>query len=96
MTRLSNDQVIRYTVAAMEPYYCACEFRDYNMKFGYAVYFSDDDENDDRSVNENLPRRVVTDVALLEGLLLTHRKELESQHGLKFNTWDGIPAQTDC
>jgi hypothetical protein len=81
---LTDMQLIETTVAAMAPYRCVAELRDYKAKFGFAVYYGEDDY--ERQVFE-FPRRDVRRAADLIAALNDARHRM-SGIGINFAVWN--------
>jgi hypothetical protein len=86
MTRenLTETQLIETTVAAMAPYRCVAELRDYKAGFGFAVYYGEDDF--ERQVFE-FPRKEVHRAVDLIAALNDARHRM-SAIGVNFSPWD--------
>lgn len=87
MTRLSNDQIVTYTKRAMLPYECVTKFGPYEQKFNFAVVASNV-----TSRVEDISVESIRQSEDLERILVAQRTWLETAHGLKFDSWEGILA----
>lgn len=91
-TKLSKEQVIAFTQQAMAPLECVAEFRDYDIQFGFAVYFPDARK---RRVFEGFSANTARNPDELNKVLMQARSEL-LKGGEKLNDWGGVPPLTDC
>ncbi|MFL9936455.1 hypothetical protein P0D88_47460 [Paraburkholderia sp. RL18-103-BIB-C] len=82
--KLTDAQLINTTVAAMAPYRCVAEVGDYSARFGFAVYYGEDE--DERQVFES-PRREVRRATDLIAALNDARHRM-SALGVNFAPWD--------
>jgi peptide methionine sulfoxide reductase MsrA len=82
--KVTDAQLFKTTAAAMAPYRCVAEFSDYGARYGFAVYYGDEDH--ERQVFE-YPRREVRRARDLIVALNDARQRM-SAIGVNFQPWD--------
>ncbi|MBF5008725.1 hypothetical protein [Burkholderia pseudomultivorans] len=82
--RLTDGQLCKTTAVAMTPYRCVAEISDYGARFGFAVYYGDEDH--ERQVFEFTRREVRRARDLIDAL--NDARNRMSAIGVNFQPWD--------